>query len=226
MLNLIHNNRFFFYPYAILLILGGIIQYQFRPTDIMIWVNGHTYRFLDPFFLFLTDIGDGLAFGILIFVLLWINVGKAIQASIIFATSSITSQILKNFIFPHSPRPFTVLKENGFPPFQIKLIPGVQILMQHSFPSGHSLTGFSLALLLAFWINEKKYGFICLWLGLGIAYSRVYLFEHFLWDIYVGSLLGVLITLVLYYYLSKANWLSAKWAKKRIIPNPFAGKQI
>ncbi len=180
----------------------------------MIWVNHHSIPTLDPFFVFMTFIGDGLAYAGLILGMLWFSFRKSIQAAIIFLGCSLFSQTLKNLVFPNMMRPLAFFHQMGLSTNTIRFIPGVQIYMQHSFPSGHSITGFSLALLIAFWINWKGkgvYGILCLGLGVTIAYSRIYLFEHFFLDIYVGSILGVVITLILYHFLEKASWLNKSW---------------
>jgi membrane-associated phospholipid phosphatase len=95
--------------------------------------------------------------------------------------------------------------------------------MQNSFPSGHSITGFSLALLICFWIKNKAFALPCFFLGLSIAYSRMYLFEHFLWDCYTGSIIGVLLTLSAFYFLDKSQWPKSSWADRGI--KDYLGKR-
>ncbi len=214
MFSLIKINRNFFYPFFILILLGLILIIKSSPVEIILWVNRHTYPVLDPFFIFFTAIGDGLAFTIVAMVLIWFNYRRSIQAFLIFGISSLVSQGLKNLVFPVSLRPYAYLKSILYPVQNLRLIPGVQILMQHSFPSGHSITGFSLALFLCLWIPNKAYAGLCLLLGIAIAYSRMYLLEHFFLDIYWGAIIGVLLTLITYFYLNKTNWPNQAWADK------------
>ena len=51
--------------------------------------------------------------------------------------------------------------------------------------------------------------FVFFLIALLVGYSRVYLSQHFFEDVYVGSIIGVSVTLVVYYLLSKMNkpWL-------------------
>lgn|GEM_PF-184555 len=214
MLKLIKSNRLFFIPYLLVLFLGLFILLEIPKLDIMLWINHHTYSFLDPYFIFMTEIGDGLAFSLLAFVLIWFSYRKSIQAWLIFGLSSITAQFLKRLVFNHSLRPYAFFQEMGFDMKNIRILPGIQILMQNSFPSGHSITGFSLSLLICFWVRNKAYALACLVLGLSIAYSRMYLFEHFFWDCYAGSILGVILCTLSFYYLDKTQWPNAPWADK------------
>jgi len=211
MLDLIQKNRWFFIPYFLFLCIGSFLLLRSNKLELMFWFNQHYNPFLDKFFIFLTDIGDGLAYVLVAIILLWFSFRKSIQACLIFAFVSTLSQFLKNFVFPHADRPMAYLLSLNYPIERIRRIPGVQILMAHSFPSGHSITGFSLALILAFWIKEKSWGLAFFSLGLFIAYSRVYLFEHFFLDIFAGSILGVFSTLFLFYGMEKKSWPRKDW---------------
>lgn len=216
MLKLIYSNRLFFLPYLIVLVFGLFIWIDIPKTQIMIWINHHSSTLLDGYFILMTDIGDGLAFSILALVLLWFNFRKSIQAWIIFGLSSFMAQFLKRAIFPYTLRPYAYFQEHGFPLNDIRLLPGVQILHQNSFPSGHSITGFSLSLLICFWSKNKSFAPLFLFLGLSIAYSRMYLFEHFFEDCLFGSLIGVILCTLVFYYLDKTQWPKAAWSEKGI----------
>ncbi len=216
MFKLIQANRYFFILFFIWILIGALILNFYGNFSVLLWVNQHSYASLDGFFIFMTYIGDGLAYTLLAIILLWFNFRKSIQTWLIFGFCSLFSQVLKNMFFPNAMRPLAYLRQIHFPIDKIRFIPGIPVYLQHSFPSGHSLTGFSLALLMAFWVKQKGWGVPFFFLGFFIAYSRLFLVEHFFQDIYSGSIIGVICTLVLYYYLKKSNWPQAPWADKGI----------
>ncbi len=65
-----------------------------------------------------------------------------------------------------------------------------------SFPSGHSATSLSAAVALG--IIFPKYRFYLILMGMIVASSRMYLTNHYLSDVLMGSLLGAWTSIVLY----------------------------
>jgi membrane-associated phospholipid phosphatase len=59
-----------------------------------------------------------------------------------------------------------------------------------SFPSGHATSAFALFLCLAFLSANRYIKLISFMSACFIAFSRVYLSQHFLIDIYFGSIIG------------------------------------
>lgn len=64
----------------------------------------------------------------------------------------------------------------------------VTIPSDYSFPSGHSMNGFTTAV--ALFCNDKKLGIPALVLAALIAFSRLYNFVHFPTDVFFGIVLG------------------------------------
>lgn len=61
----------------------------------------------------------------------------------------------------------------------------------YSFPSGHSLNGFTAATTLLFF--DRRLGIPAVILASLIAFSRLYLFVHFPTDVFVGIVMGIVI---------------------------------
>src|SRR5690606_4715755 len=84
---------------------------------------------------------------------------------------------------------------------QINLVEGVQLWEKHSFPSGHTMSAFAVFGILALLFNGKKtLGLVFLFMAILAGLARVYLVQHFLQDVYLGAILGVLIALSVYIY--------------------------
>ena len=62
-------------------------------------------------------------------------------------------------------------------------------LADFSFPSGHTMAGFSVSFYL--WLKNRKWGSAALVLAALIAFSRMYLYVHFPTDILGGLLIGL-----------------------------------
>lgn len=71
-----------------------------------------------------------------------------------------------------------------------------------SFPSGHSMAAFALFYVLSYIYQNKYFDYFFLTLAVLAALSRSYLFNHFLQDILVGSLIGLVIALFSIYMIS------------------------
>lgn len=69
-----------------------------------------------------------------------------------------------------------------------------------SFPSGHAAGAFAGATVLIHFDKKRKGWYYSL--ASLVAFSRIYLFCHFLLDIFFGALVGYLITLTLLHFLS------------------------
>jgi membrane-associated phospholipid phosphatase len=198
------NNLFFLIPYVITLMVAGFALAIYSKSDIHIWMNGHNSGFFDWVFSHVTFLGDGI-FVICIGVMLTFY---SLRSSVFLLTSYLSTgllvQILKRFVFADFERPVKYFHDT----VQLHFVNGVHLLNGHSFPSGHSASAFALFLSLAIISRNRYLQVICFILACTVAYSRVYLSQHFLMDICAGSLIGVIGTLALYpvFYSKDLKW--------------------
>jgi membrane-associated phospholipid phosphatase len=108
------------------------------------------------------------------------------------------------------PRPNIYFKDI----YNLHLVKGVEILHSFSFPSGHSATAFALFLCLSLITRKKIMQLLYFILACLIAYSRIYLSQHFLMDAVAGSLIGVF-TVLLYYYFHQQ--IKGEWMDKSLL---------
>lgn len=125
--------------------------------------------------------------------------------------ASVFTQFLKHKVFVEELRPkkyFEGVQELYF-------VPGVENHLLHSFPSGHATSAFALYFSLALIVKGKMYNVLFFFIALLAAYSRVYLSQHFFEDIYIGSLIGVAFSLLVYWFMQKqdADWLEGSLIK-------------
>ncbi|HXB45791.1 MAG TPA: phosphatase PAP2 family protein [Puia sp.] len=187
------ENIYFFIGYLLFLLICILLLSFYSKTDGFIDLNPYHTKSLDWFFIVYTNLGDGLFSIAIFFVLLRLRRPLA-GWEIVFAflLSGLVVQIVKNF-FP-MPRPKTLLGDAYYRYF----IDGVTLVGNASFPSGHTATAFGTAALLSIFSKNKKYSLLYLFAASLVAYSRIYLGQHFLQDVLAGALIGVPVALVVY----------------------------
>lgn len=192
------ENKTFFFGYFFLLIVVVIVLITDSKRAVFILLNPYHSPFLNFVFEGVTLLGDGIFSVLFCIVLLFIK--KRYLSFIVFlsfATSGIAAQVLKDFI--SEARPALFLKSTEYPYF----IDNVTLHNFHSFPSGHSTSAFALVTIIAFAVKDKKYAIPLLALASLVAYSRIYLGQHFLLDVTAGSLLGVLFSVMCWIFFQK-----------------------
>lgn len=208
--NLLRQNRYFFWPYLLTLVMVGLWQWFYTQEQLMQWVNVRNSPVADAVFPYVTYLGDGAVYVILGLILLLYNRRVGLMALVSFALSSLISEFLKKIIFANSPRPFKFFEHSTY---KYHLIDGLDIHSINSFPSGHTTTAFAMFSLLALLDSQKQRGILYLFLAILTGYSRVYLFQHFVEDAYAGSLIGTIATVIVYLTMYR-------WAEKNKKINP------
>ncbi len=198
-------NRWFLYPFLLWVIVGGILLGTYDRRQLFETVNGRHSEGLDILMSFLTQFGTGpFILGVLLLLMAapkFRNWWFVITAVVCNAVPALAIQILKGIF--NAPRPFEYFKSDS------SWIHFSQDwgdrLHHHSFPSGHSGGAFSIFCLLAL-LLPRHYRWIGLPLflfALVVGYSRLYLAAHFFLDVYVGSILGVLVTTLCFWVMQR-----------------------
>ncbi|MBB6498607.1 phosphatase PAP2 family protein [Pedobacter cryoconitis] len=117
-------------------------------------LNSIHNTWLDVFFKFVTNLGDGM-FCLLIVALLFFLGKKKESVTILLAyiSSGLAAQILKRIF--HMPRPKVFFEQIAFhyPHF----VEGVSMSGSNSFPSGHINSAFALATVIALVYKQRRY---------------------------------------------------------------------
>jgi membrane-associated phospholipid phosphatase len=173
---------------AIIITIGtGILILALGKNGSFQLINGNHNEIADQLFKYFTHYGDGI---------MWVPLGLfcfffkrkyfiAVLVGVIIST--LLAQFLKRVVYPDELRPISFLSES----FPIHQIAGVEMRKLHSFPSGHTTTAFTMALIMSHMINKKAWSVILPLLALIAAYSRVYLAQHFPTDVLAGMCIGI-----------------------------------
>ena len=184
----IKQQQFFFYSYLLVLLAAVFFLVSNGKVNSFILLNSYHRHWLDNFFIAYTNLGDGI-FAILLaliyfFVLKNRKVGVVLLLA--YASTGILVQIIKPLL--HSPRPLVYFRPQHFPFF----IDSIIHAGNNSFPSGHTATAFAIATVLAFYTTGPVRQVLLLLVAVLVAFSRVYLSQHFLLDVLAGSFIGAL----------------------------------
>jgi membrane-associated phospholipid phosphatase len=202
--DIFQRSKLFLIPYLILFLVNISILCFYDKSSIHIWTNKHNNLFFDYFFSLLTNLGDGLFVIAVVIVLLFYRYGHSILVFSTYAISGLLVQFLKLIVFASSPRPKHYF--DGL--YNLHFVKGVDMLYNYSFPSGHSASAFAMLLCLSFFTKNKILKLLCFVMACLIAYSRVYLSQHFLIDAVAGSAIGIIVVLIYYYFHLRIN---GKW---------------
>lgn len=184
----LRNHNAFFIAYLFVLIPGALLLLSKGKRESFLILNAYHTDWLDNFFIYYTNFGDGL-FAIALslfffFVLKKRNLGLALLLA--YSSTGILAQIIKPLI--ESPRPQVYFSPEWMPFF----IKGVIHTGFSSFPSGHTVTAFAMASVLALYYKSSWMHIVVLLLAVTVGFTRIYLSQHFLLDVLAGSFIGVL----------------------------------
>ena len=210
LLETLKNNKYFFVPYLIIILLLCPILISYSRSELHFYINQYHSGFSDISFTLLTYLGDGIFIILPVVVLLFFSLRHAVFLLTAYLSTGLITQLLKRVFFADVLRPSKFLEGQGV----LRLVDGVEMLSGRSFPSGHSTSAFALFLGLALIIRNRYIKLLCFLIACLVAFSRVYLSQHFLIDIIAGSLIGSIGTLTLYLLFYKNN--ERKWYSWKI----------
>jgi len=210
--HLIRQSSHFLRVQFVVLLVLFIFLMNVTKINAQLIANSYYSTFFDFVFYILTHSVEfwGCLF-IYILVALFKSYKYALIGLLTYASSGLVTQILKRNVFSEFKRP-TVNIDN------LRLIPEYFYYDQasnFSFPSGHTTVAFSLFLFLTLIVKNRRWGILFGILACLVAYSRVYLSQHYFIDIFAGSIIGTIVTLLSFYGFNKINF--GKWGEKRIL---------
>lgn len=199
--------------FFVLLLTVLILMCEYPKPELHMLLNSHHSNIQDTFFKYYTMLAEWPLYALALLPILW----KKLKMTIFFAMCEITGgsilQILKHIV--SLDRPVSVFE--NYPQLTLPLVQGVDMHHSNSFPSGHASTFFMfctcLVIIQAYYysrttkpLNKKKKAlfmislFALLVIAVMGAYSRVYLSQHFLLDVCVGSIIGFATPFLIFYF--------------------------
>lgn len=203
---LIKHNIIFILLYLLLLGIIGYVLLNAGKVSIHREMNSYVGNtFMDQFLAYATHLGDGLFAVLIAIAFAFQNVRVSLYILFSYAGAGIMSYVLKHWVYYEVTRPHFVFQY--YVREQLKLVDGVDVVAFHSFPSGHALSAFALFFCLLFITKNHFSKMVFFLLAVLAAYSRVHLSQHWLIDVYVGSIIGVCFSILAYIVFYSTN----KW---------------
>ena len=193
----------FLVPTFVLALVLGITLLIIPKAELHLTLCQPHTTFLDKLVPLFTNLVDWLPY-IVVVLLLFYRAGWATFLASNLLLSTLIVQPIKHIV--HAPRPLTWFAEN-MPDVSLPLVEGVKMNYWLSFPSGHTTTFFVLFFSLSIILcaenikGKNILSFLCFLCASFGAYTRIYLSQHFALDIFVGILIAIFSTLILYFFL-------------------------
>lgn len=193
----IRANRVYFLCLGFFFLLSGVALILIEQGDAILFFNARRAVWSDFLFKYGTQLGEEIAYVGITIILLFFDYRKALLFPLLGVLVTIVSYFSKS-IFAQD-RPATYFKKLN----QLQDLQFIEGIDLHtgatSFPSGHTMSGFALYTLLALLLPKKWWIQISLFsIAFLVGFSRIYLVQHFLRDVYLGAFLGVGIGIVFY----------------------------
>lgn len=216
MTEIIKKNKIFYLLFLLFSIVVTVILTQVSKGDVILFFAENRTPFWNQFFKITTQLGEEPAYAVIGVVFLFIRFRIALLFGLMGGVITFLSFGLKSLF--SADRPFTFFDKLGTIG-DIVQVEGVQLLVgPTSFPSGHTMSGFALYLLLALFLPAKKrYAIPCFLFALAVGLSRVYLVQHFLQDIFAGAFCGVLVGTLIYYLNQKIPYNTKYWIDRSFL---------
>lgn len=152
---------------------------------------------LDVVMLWITRLSEEWMYIVLVLGLLFFDRWKSLFVGLSGLTSMLFSALLKGYFELPRPRIWLSVRHKLE---EFDTIPGHYIHDGfNSFPSGHTMSAFLLATTLSMLFPKGRFFFLVLAILVGL--SRIYLVQHFLEDVLFGSILGVVLSIGLSYFI-------------------------
>ncbi len=164
------------------------LSHYYGKNEFFLMLNADLGWVADRFFEYFTHLGDAFFW---IAWLIWILIKK--QKPILpllfssFLIDTLITQAAKHLIFADVLRPSQAIKDGSF----VHYVDGVIVHSINSFPSGHTATAFTFMLLISLTMKSSGWMYCSIIIALLVGYSRIYLGQHFPFDIGGGILVAV-----------------------------------
>ncbi len=192
-------------------ILFLILSYGKGPAHLL--VNAWNSPSADMFFKYVTHLGDGAVFAVVILLLLFVRIRWAIFELLAALFTLIFVFIAKQLIFKGIPRPTKYFENTE----TLHLVEGVKMHSLNSFPSGHTITAFAIFIILALIFKKNYLKVIFTATAILAGFSRVYLSQHFLEDVFTGALIGMAIALLSCSLVDKLSIFKRSWIDQNLL---------
>ncbi|HRP89416.1 MAG TPA: phosphatase PAP2 family protein [Edaphocola sp.] len=174
-----------------------ILFFKLSEEQLFRLVNGNHNSFFDIFFYWISFIGTFSVIGSVLILLVLIKY-KSWNIFGLFAFTQLIPFLINQGLKLYFAQPRPSIVFGGQPWFHA--VEGVQLHTGLSFPSGHTAGAFAFFTLLSMLLpaRQKLWAILFFILAVLVAYSRIYLGQHFFVDVFAGSMVGTVLPLIIF----------------------------
>jgi len=209
-----YKRRLLYVLWLLCVIFGSIIVIATNKGDTIQFLNQFYNDITVPIFTFFTHLGEWV--GILI-PFLYFLFFKPLKYQVGFIMVALATLVLvyffKQIVYPDAIRPIVFFEQQLV---DIVNRPEISLNRQHTFPSGHTTAGFAYFFYAALCADKRFFQLLFLGLAFMVGLSRIFLIQHFVSDVVAGSVLGVAIASVIYYFVIHKNGFKASVFNKKL----------
>ncbi|MGD9928534.1 MAG: phosphatase PAP2 family protein [Mangrovibacterium sp.] len=184
--------RGFMRYYLLFLSLGLLLLLFFRHGSLVMLINKYSAEWLDLPVLLLSDVGLGSTIAVVAVLLAFFRIRYALMGLFNLAMVGLLTGLFKNVFFQGYLRPISYFGADEF----YRLVTTAEPNYFNSFPSGHTMAIFGFLSLVAYFTGKQWAGVLFFFVALAVGFSRIYLCQHFIVDVYFGSVFGMLATAI------------------------------
>lgn len=200
------NKKNFFIAAAVSFLLACILlffSFRLGKINFFLLLNTDLGICADYFFGIITNAGDFLVWAPVFLATFFLLKRKDAWPLLLFSLviSTIITQVFKYFIVPDEPRPWLAIKDHA----AVHHVSFVQPFLVSSFPSGHTAAVFTFYFLFCLLIPKNWWLYIGFLFAAAVAYSRVYLAQHFPFDL-AGGIIVAIISIFISIFIQQKIW--------------------
>lgn len=188
--------------YLMLMIPTLALFALFGKGQMHLFVNRFHSPGADQFFKQATHLGDPIFLVVVAILFLFVDWRKSLLLGLFAGLCGGLVGLIKAIIVDDM-RPFKFFQYFNAP---LHFVEGIRLHEYNTFPSGHTALAFGFFFLLSLFIRRRGAAVLFFCLAVLVGYSRMYLSMHFLIDVVVGSVLGLIIAGALYLLTGTERW--------------------
>lgn len=188
--------------YVMLMIPTLALFALFGKGQMHLFVNRFHSPDADIFFKQATHLGDPLFLVVVAIIFLFIDWRKSLMLGIFAGLCGGLVGLVKAIIIDDM-RPFKFFQYFNAP---LHFVDGIRLHEYNTFPSGHTALAFGFFFLLSIFIRRRGAAVLFFFLAVLVGYSRMYLSMHFLIDVVVGSVFGLVSAGAVYLFSDTKLW--------------------
>jgi membrane-associated phospholipid phosphatase len=180
--------------YVVCLLASGYLLYRFPKGTFLLWLNRKHGSFQDTFFKYYTNLGETYSYVILLVVGYFYPWFPWWSVIVLLLLESGIVHFFKKIVLRGEYRPKRYFRSI----VKLNFVEGVKVHRINSFPSGHTATAFAITNFLNLYLRDTIIGMALFFVAVLIGISRIYLCQHFLRDVFAGSMVGIVSSILVY----------------------------